>query len=260
MPHPRSASGTMLVTILAMTLAGTGRADEGTEYEQITPYRPSVSTPAQLPFPGQLELELGGQGTGGASRRGNLPYLFKLAFNNEWGLLVGGDAYIWSRGDDGRFEGVGDTNVTLKRAWVVDKETAFGLEFNVKLPTAKDPLGSGKADYDVNAIYSQDFGPVHMDANMNLTQLGLVDPGSSRTQLGGASAFSVNLSKHWGMLGEVSGTHRAGADNGLQLLCALTFSPSKTLTFDMGLSRALRPRPATTSLFAGVVLPLARLW
>jgi hypothetical protein len=260
MPHPRSVSCIIPIATLVMTLAGTARADESTEYEPITTYRPSVSTPAQLPFPGQLELELGGQGTGGASRRGSLPYLFKLAFSNEWGLLVGGDAYIWTRGDDGSFEGVGDTNITLKRAWVIDKGTAFGMEFNVKLPTAKDPLGSGKTDYDINAIYSQDLGPVHMDANLNLTQLGLVDPGTSRTQLGGASAFSLNLSERWSMIGEVSGTHRTGADNGLQLLWALTFSPSKTLTFDMGLSRALRPRPAATSLFAGVVLPLARFW
>jgi len=248
----------MLIAFSVTTLSGTGRAAESVEYEPITPYRPSVSTPAQLPFPGQLEFELGGLGMSGASRRGSLPYLFKFAFSSEWGLLVGGDAHVWSRGEDGRFEGVGDTNVTLKRAWVVDDATAFGVEVNVKLPTAKDPLGSGKADYDVNTIYSQDLGPVHMDANLNLTRLGLVDTGTSRTQLGWASAFTVNLSGRWGMIGELSGTHRAGADSATQLLCALTFSPSKVLTFDMGLSRPLRPRPAATSLFAGVVLPLAR--
>jgi hypothetical protein len=248
----------MLIMFSAMTLAGTGHAAEG--FEPITPYRPSVSTPAQLPFPGQLEFELGGQSMNDASRRGSLPYLFKLAFSTEWGLLVGGDSYVWSRGEDGRSEGLGDTNVTLKRAWIVDDATAFGMEFNVKVPTARDPLGSGKADYEVNTLYSQDFGPVHMDANLNLTQLGLVDPGTTRTQLGGASAFTVNLSKRWGMTGEVSGTHRAGADNTLQLLWALTFSPSKLMTLDMGLSRSLRPRPVTTSLFAGVVVPLARFW
>src|ERR1700739_1808871 len=181
-PHPRSVAGIMLITFSAMTLAGTGHAAESIEYEPITPYRPSVSTPAQLPFPGQLEFESGGQRMNDASRRGNLPYLFKLAFSNEWGLLVGGDAHVWLRGEDDRSEGVGDTNVTLKRAWIVDNATAFGMEFNVQLPTAKNPLGSGKADYDVNAIYSRDLGPVHMDANLNLTQLGLVDPGTARTQ------------------------------------------------------------------------------
>ncbi|MGJ7506572.1 transporter [Variovorax sp. GT1P44] len=255
---PRSLRRIMPIAFSAMTLAAAGHADEG--FEPITPYRPSVSTPAQLPYPGQLEFELGGQRTNDPSRRGSLPYLFKLAFSTEWGVLVGGDARIWLRSEDGRFAGAGDTNVTLKRAWIVDDATAFGMEFNVKVPTARDTLGSGKADYEINTIYSQDFGAVHMDANLNLTELGLVDPGAARTQLGGACSFTLNLSERWDTIGEVSGTHRAGADNALQLLWALTFSPSKILTFDMGFSRSLRPRPAATSLFAGVVVPLARFW
>lgn len=251
----------MLFASLAMVFAGAVHAQDDGE-PPITPYRPSVSTPAQLPFPGQLELELGGQRiSDGSSRRTSPPYLFKLAFTNEWGLLVGGEAYVWTLGDEGRFEGVGDTNVTLKRAWIVDDHTAFGMEFTVKVPTASDPIGSGKTDYEVNTIYSHDFGPVHMDVNLNATQLGQVDLGSARTQFGGATAFSVALpGDHWGLIGEVSGTHRRGADNGLQFLSALTFSPTKRLTFDMGFARAIRPRPATTTLFAGVVLPLARLW
>ena len=252
----------VLFASLAMVLAGAAHAAEDDDGPPITPYRPSVSTPAQLPAPGQLEFELGGQRqSDGASRRTSPPYLFKLAFNSEWGVLVGGEAYVQTAGDVGRFEGVGDTNVTLKRAWIVDDATAFGMEFNIKIPTAREPLGSGKTDYEINTIYSQDFGPVHMDANLNATQLGQVDLGSARTQFGGATAFSVALpGGHWGLTGEVSGTHRSGADNGLQFLSALTFSPTKRLTFDVGLARAIRPRPATTSLFAGVVLPLARLW
>jgi len=43
----------MLIAFSVTTLSGTGRAAESVEYEPITPYRPSVSTPAQLPFPGQ---------------------------------------------------------------------------------------------------------------------------------------------------------------------------------------------------------------
>lgn len=244
-----------------MTLAGSGHAAENNDDAPITSYRPSVSTPAQLPVPGQLEFELGGlRVSDGASRRGSLPYLFKLAFSNEWGLLVGGDAYVWTRGEVGRFDGVGDTTVTLKRAWIVDDATAFGMEFGIKVPTAKDPLGSGKTDYTVNTIYSRDFGPVHMDANFNATQLGRIEPGSARTQLGAAISFSTALSERWDLVGEVSGTHRGGADNGLQFLSALAFSPSKRLTFDIGVARAVRPRPMATSLFIGVVLPLARLW
>ena len=138
---------------------------------------------------------------------------------------------------------------------------AFGMELNVKLPTAKQPIGSGKTDYEVNSIYSRDLGKiVHLDLNVNATQLGEVDPSSARTQFGASSAFSFTLSDRWNIIAEISGTHRASADSSMQLLSALTFSPNKFLTFDMGVSRALRPRPLASSLFAGVVLPLARLW
>lgn len=256
-----SLAGAVLVAASAMMLAGAAHAADDIDDAPILPYRPSVSSPAQLPAPGQLEFEQGGLRTSdGASRRSSLPYLFKLAFNNEWGLLVGGDAHVWTRDEAGRSQGVGDSVVTLKRAWIVDDASAFGMEFGVKLPTAKDAIGSGKTDYTVNTIYSRDLGPVHMDANLNATRFGLVDPGSARTQIGASASFSVALSERWGLTGEVSGTHRGGADSGLQFLSALTFSPSKRLTFDVGVARAMRPRPAATSLFAGVVVPLGRLW
>lgn len=246
---------------LAAGLAVGAHAADDDGGAPITPYRPSVSSPAQLPAAGQLEFELGGlRMSDGASRRGSLPYLFKLAFNDEWGVLVGGDARVWTRDDVGRAQGVGDTVVTLKRAWAVDDASGFGMELGFKLPTANDTIGSGRADYTLNTIYSRDLGPVHMDANFNATRFGLAEAGSARMQYGASTSFSVALSERWGLTGEVSGTHREGAGNGLQFLSALTFSPSKRLTFDVGVARAVRPRPAATLVFAGVVVPLARLW
>lgn len=250
------------LALSSMAAAGIAHADDTDGGPPpITPYRPSVSSPAQLPAPGQLELELGGQRkSDGQSLRNSAPYLLKLAFDDKWGLLVGGEAYVWQNGDLGRSQGVGDTVLTLKRAWIVDKATAFGMEFDVKLPTANDVIGSGKTDYTINTIFSRDLGPVHMDANLNATQLGQADPGSSHTQIGASASFSGSLSGPWGLTGEVSGTHRNGADNGMQLLAAVTYSPTRRLTFDMGIARSFRPRPMATSLFTGVVLPVAQLW
>ena len=250
---------------VALTLlAGEARA-AGEGFEPIAPYRPSVSSPAQLPAPGQVEFEFGGlqQRSDGARRR-STPYLFKLAFTNEWGLLIGGEARVWQRElalpQSDRAQGLGDTTLTLKRAWIVDDASAFGVELGVKLPTANDTIGSGKTDWSLNTIYSRDFGSVHMDANLNALRLGLADAGTSRTQLGASVSLSTALSEHWGITGELSGTRRSGAEHGTQVLTALTWSPSKLLTIDMGLARAVRPSPATTSLFAGLVFPLAKLW
>ena len=69
------------------TLAGASMADtaaDGDVADAITPYRPSVSSPAQLPLAGQLEFELGGLRTRSPdARRSSLPYQFKLAFSPE---------------------------------------------------------------------------------------------------------------------------------------------------------------------------------
>lgn len=236
-------------------------ADAGDEGDAITPYRPSVSSPAQLSVPGQLEVELGGlHARSNDLRRSSLPYAFKLAFSKECGVVVGGEGHVWAHDDAGRAQGLGDTTLVLKHAWLVDDANAFGIELGTKLPTANDRIGSGRADYTLNSIYSRDIGPVHMDANLNATRLGAFDDGTGRTQVGASASFSGALADRWGLTGEVSGTHRSGVANGMQLLTAVTYSPSKRLTFDIGVARAFRPTPATTQVFAGVVFPLAKLW
>lgn len=228
----------------------------------VSPYRPSVSSPAQLPLAGQLELELGGLGAKtGAVRRSSLPYTLKLAFNEQWGVLLGGEAYVVARDEAGaRAHGAGDTTVVLKRAFLVDSATAFGLEADVKLPTAKDAIGSGKADYTLNGIVSRDIAAVHVDANVNLTRLGAYELGSSRIQRGLSASFSMPVATQWGATAELSGTRRRGADHTAQLLLATTYNPSKRLAIDVGLARGLSAATPDWSLFGGLVLPLARLW
>ena len=254
--HPLAA--TLLLLSAAAHAADSDGDDRG---DAITPYRPSVSSPAQLPVPGQLEVELGGlRARNDDGRRTSLPYALKLAFTKEWGLVLGGEGHVWARDDSGRTQGLGDTTLVLKHAWLVDDATAFGAELGAKLPTAKDDIGSGRADYTLNTIFSRDIGPVHLDANLNATRFGRVDAGAGRTQFGASASFSGALAEHWGLTGEVSGTRRSGADSGVQVLSAITYSPSKRLTFDIGIARSIRPRPATTQVFAGMVFPLAKLW
>jgi hypothetical protein len=227
----------------------------------VTPYRPSVSTPAQLPAPGQLEFELGASAVRGAEPRGeSLPYVFKLAFDRDWGILLGGEAYAWTRGAGANAQGFGDTSVTLKRAILVDDATALGLELSVKLPTAKSTIGSGRSDWTVNTIYSRDFGDLHMDANLNETRLGAPDPGAARMQTGASASLSMPLDQRWSANWELSGTYNPGAPSTAQVLAAAVYMPSKRLALDVGLTRGLTPGTAKWSLFAGMVVPVARLW
>jgi hypothetical protein len=231
------------------------------EAAAITPYRPSVSSPAQLPAAGQLEMEVGGlRIRSDGARRDSLPVQLKLAFSNEWGVLLGTEAHVASYEAEASAKGVGDTSLVLKRAWALNDDTGLGLELGVKLPTAKDSLGSGKSDTTLNAIYSTDLGAIHMDANLNATRLGAFEPNTGRVQLGLSASFSMPLNAQWGVTAELSGTRRSGADSTRQWLAALSYSPSKRLTFDIGMARAVQPSPGAKSVFMGVVFPVASLF
>lgn len=247
-----------LALLLACLAGGAGAQESGA----VTPYRPSVSSPAQLPAVGQLEFEAGLLSIrDSGARRDSVPLLFKLAFSPQWGVLVGGDAYVATRDDAGNpARGLGDTNVELKRAFLIDSTTAFGLELNAKVPSAKDGIGSGKADYTLNTIFSKDIGQVHMDANANLTRLGAWDAGTSRRQSGLSASFSLDVAERWGATAEWSGTRRGGADSTAQVLLAGAYSPAKRMTFDFGVAHGLNAASPDWSLFCGVVVALGQLW
>ena len=246
-----------MLALAAIVATKAAAADD----DGITPYRPSVSSPAQLPLPGQLEMEIGGlHASDDGARRDSLPYQFKLAFSKEWGLLLGGEAFVTARDSGNREHGAGDTVVTLKRAFLVDDSTAFGLELGVKLPTARDTIGSGKTDTTLNGIFSKDFGKVHMDANLNFARLGAIEANTGRVQTGMSASFSLPVAEQWGATAELSGTHRSGTLNTSQFLTAMAYSPSKKLTIDFGLAKGLTHASSSLSVFTGLVFPLASFW
>jgi hypothetical protein len=251
-----------LRALFALSLSALALPCMAQDEPPITPYRPSVSSPAQLPAPGQLEMEIGGLSSkSDDGRRNSLPTTFKLAFSPEWGVVLGTEAFVSGPdGTGGRARGLGDTVLVLKRAFIIDDATAFGLELGAKVPTAKDSIGSGKADYDVNGIFSRDLGSVHMDTNLNFTRPGAYDPGSGRTQTGLSASFSTPVSAQWGLTWEWSGTRRSGADSTAQALLAASFSPSKRLTIDAGFAHGLNRATPDWSFFTGLVFPLAKLW
>ncbi|MBC3920443.1 transporter [Undibacterium sp. CY18W] len=253
---------TGLILQAAFTCTTAYADDTATVDNAITPYRPSVSNSAQLPLEGQLELEMGiASARTDAARNQSLPYLFKLAFSKEWGVLLGGSARVIN--DDGagqRDQGFGDTSLIIKRAFIISDETALGLEFGNKFPTAGQPLGSGKSDWTINGIVSQDLGQIHVDVNLNATHLGAADAGTSHWQNGLSSAFSTALADKWNMTAEWAGWRQAGTKNQGQVLVALTYSPNKRMTLDAGMIKGLTSASPDRTLFAGIVIPVAKLW
>ena len=85
------------------------------EEPSATPYRPTISSPAALPAPGYVEAGFLRATNDDPRRRDSLPVLFKYAFTENVGVLVGGEAHVrYYSGIDGKATGAGDTNLTLK--------------------------------------------------------------------------------------------------------------------------------------------------
>jgi hypothetical protein len=231
-----------------------------------TPYRPTVTTPAQLSAPHWLEGEFGGQwahqrADDGPTSRGSIPYTLKYAFTEDWGVRVGGEALVRTSGDGERETGFGDTGIVAKRRFAIDDASAFGLEAGVLFPTARRALqlGSGKPDYSVNGIYSVDVAGWHSDVNVIETRAGGVDEGVSRWQTTAAVAASHPLVEHWQIAGEFAGTRQTGAAGTAQFLAALSWSPRGDVVFDFGGIRGLNHATPSWQAFVGVTVVIGRL-
>ena len=245
----------------ALALCTAAGADDSLS---VTPYRPSVSTPAALSAPGWLEIEAGVQSSRADDplRRESLPYTLKLAFTPDWGIRIGGDAVVHQVGaDDSSVRGGGDTTIVLKRRFAVNTASAFGLELGAKLSTAHAGLGIGHSDIGLNGIYSADFADNwHTDLNLLATHLGGADPGLSRWQSGWAAALSRNLTERWGVVGELSGTQQGGNARTSQALVAASYAISHAVTVDIGASKGLSAASGGWSVFSGLTFLAMQLF
>lgn len=237
------------------------RADDSAA---VTPYRPSVSTPAALSAPGWLEVEAGFLSSRAVdtSRRESLPYTFKLALTPDWGIRFGGDAFVRQRAADGSsLRGGGDSAIVLKRRLAMSDSSAFGIELGAQLPTARSGIGSGHSNVMVNGIYSSDLSANwHTDINLAVTRFGSVDRSTGAWQHAWAAALSRNLNDTWGVVGELSGTRQRGYASTWQALAAASCSLSPALSIDLGVSKGLNNATGGWSVFAGLTFMAVRLF
>jgi hypothetical protein len=223
------------------------------------PYRPSVSNPAGLSAPGYLEVEAGFQRAkdDDPRRRDSIPVLFKYAFSENIGILIGGEGFVRQHSDiDGRTTGVGDTTLTLKLHHGLGEDLAVGLEAGVKVPTAKDLIGSGKPDGIINGIVSMKLGEADLDINLGAQRLGVVNPGESRMAYTWAAGVSYPISRSWGIGGEFSGVTQRGALSTSQFLTALNYNVSKKVVLDAGMAWGLTDASTDRTIFAGITVLL----
>ncbi|HEX9179490.1 MAG TPA: transporter, partial [Burkholderiales bacterium] len=183
----------------------------------------------------------------------------KLAWSENWALLLGTDAYDWQRDFDGSVaHSGGDTTLALKYRLPVNESLALGAQFGAGLPTARPPIGSGKTDWGFTAIASMDSGGAHQDLNLGAGWPGAVTDGQGRWQGAWAIAASVPLPKGFGVTGELSGLTQRGIAAQTQGLAAVSYSVSRQLVLDAAVAVGLSSAAPDWQLMAGMTVQLGR--
>jgi hypothetical protein len=250
--------------VLAFLLSSCGcaLADDEDAEPSVTPYRPTVSNPADLPVPGWLEGEFGGLHTSGEdhSRADSVPWLLKYAFDENRGLLLGGNAYVSAQPTGAsKQSSFGDTFLEWKQRFPVNDKTAFGIEAGVVAPTASHDLGIGKAQWEANGIFSSDLGAMHLDLNLGEARGGEQPMNVSPWQTTWAAAISTSLTDAWGTAFEFSGAHQRGLATQSQALLAFTCNVSHRLVLDAGGAYGLTHAAHDRSVFAGATVLIGQL-
>ena len=256
--------GLLLVAILAGLSLHVQAADDDKDNNEptVTPYRPTVSNPADLSAPGWFEGEVGGLRTLNQdhSRDGSVPWLLKYALDENYGLLVGGNAYVSQQLPGAPTQSsFGDTSIEWKQRFPVSDNAAFGIEAGVLVPTASHDLGVGTPQWLVNGIFSTDLGESHLDVNLGEAHGGAEPAGVSLWQTTWAAAISHPLAGDWGAAFELSGVYQSGTATQSQALFALNYNWSRRLVLDCGAAYGLTHAAHDRSFFAGATFLIGRL-
>ncbi len=236
-------STTRTGSILCLSLlaaANLALADEVTA----TPYRPTVSDPAEMSAPGWLEVEGGVARSKGSdnSWQNNQPYTLKYAFTEDFGVMLTGDFRVSQVDASGqKTAGRGDNILLLKHRFGATDDHAFGVEWGVKFANGATGISSGAQDYIFNGIYSVDIGKVRVDSNLGVTRLGLKEDGLGPQQYNWAVAVSREVFPQWTLAGELSGTSRHGMSATDQFLVAASYAVSNKVVVDFGAAAGYQP-------------------
>jgi hypothetical protein len=219
----------------------------------VTPYRPTVSNPAELSALHHLEVEFGAQlnQPGMEEERNSLPFLLKYPFAENWGLLVGGEAWIESVNPDETISGYGNTYALLKHYYPITEDLAVGIEAGAVFPTARNALGQGKTDYLGNLIVSKDFSDLRVDVNAGVIRQGFKEEDLDRYHYNWAVAASHPLTERWGIAGEFSGILTKQQKPTSQFLATLNYMVTPQLIVDFGGTVGMTTVTDDYSVFAG---------
>lgn len=258
MKHPLLPLAALLLLALA-PLAHAQQKGGDDDKPTVNPYRPTVTDPASLTFPGFLEMEVGGAPSHGgeqARRAFSTPIVLKLTAPSkrlEYHVFLGG--YSQQTSPDGaHLSGRGDVTPGLQYLLLAQSPHTYDIAARVeyKIPTAKQGIGTGKTDYDLLLLASKDYNKtLHGDFNLGVYQQGRMSGQGFATQYLASGVLNTKLSKTLTLQDELYG-YSGNSEGGtiVSTLHAIGYQPSRVLAFDAGVDIGIsHAAPRYTLLF-----------
>jgi hypothetical protein len=254
-----------LFLLLALACAANAQSPEP---DFIVPSRPTVSNPAEFQRPGVLQLEFGYSANfraPGVSTEQDLPLALRFAISRRLLFEFDGDSPISQTVAGVKTTGVGDTQLGIQVVLQHEKESRPGVSFAyyVKLPTASSAkgLGTGRLDHNFIGFISKKIGETTVDFNAIYLLAGRTSDNGHASSGQAALAASRNVTKRFGIQGELSGFSRNDEQPGAMfVLGAVTFQVKRRLVLDSGMRFGLTHDAPRAGFFAGMTVGLANLY
>ena len=268
---PRFLPAALLCALACVSAHAQGQSqtppgDEGPDF--IVPARPTVSNPAEFQRPGVLQLEYGFNGNWrapGGTSEADTPLALRFAVSRRLLLEFDADTPL-SLGLGGtRTTGAGDTQLGVQAVLQHEARSRPGLAvaYYVKLPAASAAkgLGTGRVDHSLLALVSKKIGKTDLDFNAVYLLAGRTTQTGHASSAQAAFAASRNVTRHFGIQGEVSGFTRNDAQTGAVFtLGVVTYQVNRRLILDGGLRAGLTRDAPRLGAVAGLTVGVADLY
>ena len=219
-------------------------ADDDDEPDFIVPARPTVSNPAEFQRPGVLQLEFGYNAnfhaSGSYKYQQDAPLALRFAVNRRMLLELDTDSPYSQKDTSGaRNTGAGDTQLGIQAVLQPENKSRPGiaLAYYIKLPTANENkgLGSGRTDHSFLGLVSKNIGKTTIDFNAIYLLAGRTSESGHSSSGQAALAASRNVTKRFGIQGEISGSSRNASQAGAMFgLGVVTYQINRRMVFDSG--------------------------
>ena len=249
-----------------------GVVDRGHAAEEaaVAPDRPGVTNSAQTVPPGTLQIETGveyartSQAVEAAERRLAWQGAFRLGLTDRLEARLEGEPVVRLRGPEDE-TGAGDLALGLKYRFLDQAEQSrwpsLGLQPFVKLPTASQPIGSGRTDFGIVGLASWDLPwDLNLDVNAGLAAVGQSQPGGYLVQALASASLGKQITGRvsgfvevfFASRGERDGRHNLGFDTGASFLL------TRRVALDAAVETSLTGRGPDYAVRAGVSVLFSR--